>query len=200
MLYLIRHQEPFNINFASITLTPDGNPLGVLNGEQTIHIHQNIINFNDHFSIFKYFKEKIYGDGDGNVDWSQFFAIETFDGFFFSWCWSQSINNITFLVDSVVTIKIQRKNYEIVGFLNVDIYNNLLRRWKKTMKMDIIGSQPQSSVIHYQWGLDPFSCRFSMVKTVNGIKTSIRILHNQFIYLEAMGLHPHVYEQILDLI
>jgi hypothetical protein len=202
MLYLIRHQEPFNINFSSIVLIPDGDPLESesLNQQQLSHIHKNIINFNDHFSIFNEFKGKIYGDWDGNLDWSEFFAVETFDGFFFSWCWNQSLNNITFLVDSVVTIKIERKNYEIVGFLSVDIYNNLLRRWKKTMKMDIIGNQPQSSVIHYQWGLDQFSCRFSTMKTVNGMKTSVRILHNQFIYLEAMGLNSDVHQQILKLI
>ncbi len=173
-------------------------------------LQQNIFNFHTAIDIFHRWRT-MFQDlflnlsldaGHNHLCWNEFFSVETFEGYFLGWCYEKAINDITFSPhQGGYWIKIAKENrYYCWGYIDKNIYEKIINQWKIITSMDLIDPKPQSAVIQWQWGRQQFNTRISLWPTVFGTKVSVRVLHNQYTYLESLGLNKTVYNQILSLI
>jgi type IV pilus assembly protein PilB len=141
-------------------------------------------------------------DFDNRYCWNEFFSIDTFEGYFLCWCHQWAINDGTFFIyQDTVTIKIRYgSSYYAIGYFTKTTYNKIINQWKHRLFLDLIGQDPQSAVMEWQWGDKKFNTRISLWPTVYGEKLSFRILYNQYTHLSHLNLHPTIYNHILNII
>jgi Flp pilus assembly CpaF family ATPase len=186
--YFIR-QQSFLLNHLKI---PIQNKIDYLSG-----FINNLYSNNIHTKNTYIHKKNLHNYDNNQETNLDILFLPTMDGYLWQLCFEKNINDITFLIKDKIYIKIRHQGiYFILGFISPLIYNQWIMFWKIKLKLNLIDNEPSSTIINFSH----LHLRWSLFPVVEGTKTTIRILNNQFTDLSNLNLHPQIESILLNII
>lgn len=123
--------------------------------------------------------------------------LPTLDGYFWQLWHQLGVNDITFIIKNIIYIKIRYRGiYFTIGYINKNTYHQWIRFCQYQLKLNFINEESFSTIISY----GDLNLRWSCFPSLNGLKSTIRILNNKFIQWENFRCHPQCYKILLSII